>query len=358
MQIDHEQLIEEMTKAVKSGSDISVWKKNRATAPLLTLISKLFSMPKSRVPNFDYNRVRNQILDRISIPKMQEENSWLSLTPRFLKIGFTLVGSLMILVSLTWGTAVTALQSVPGDALYPFKKVVENVQLKLTPGNDKLALEIKFADNRMEELQSVLDQQEQGKISEQEAQKIVTATVTDLNKTTASVAKSIVSQPKAVSKLTDISNKIKIASVKSEGSVKIELQKALDATQSSEQEAIKNIERAGIKVEDKPITLDNSITASGKLTAMTDTSVSIGTAKFLLKADTKYSNVDIKTLKVGQVVDIAGEITDNKTYADKITMVSDVVPTQVPDETTTTKPTSETQQIPTTEKTEVPPDKQ
>src|SRR3989344_8303553 len=237
-----EKLIEEMIRAVKSNGNISNWKKDRKLSPIVNLISSLNSIPKTSIPGFDFSRVRNQILDRISLPKMEEAKSY---TKAF-RLVFAGMGSLMIIISLTVSTAVAALQSDPGSAIYPLKKVVENVQLKFASDEEKGALQLKFALNRAEEIQSVIEKQEQGQITQEEAQKIVATTVQDLQKSTTAAA-SAAKQPKVATKLADLSDKLKAASIHTEGDVKIEIEKAVQSTKISQEEAIKNIENAGIK---------------------------------------------------------------------------------------------------------------
>ncbi len=298
-------------------------------------IEKLLkSIPRTKVSLFDVSRVRNQILDRISIPETQS-NTWAMFVP-YLRLGAGVMATLFIVMSLTLATAVTALDSVPGSSIYPLKKVVENIQLKLAPADQKPTLQLKFVTNRVNELERVLEQQEEGKISEQEAQALVASSVKDIQKN-AAAATSAKSSSKTKStnianKLADINNKLRAASVQTEGQVKIELEKALEATEISEDEAIKNLENAGLKVENSPIEIEETVKATGKLTTVTSDSVSIGTAKFLLTKDTKYGNFVAKDLKAGLVVDIVGKIEDNKSYAVEIKLsVQSKVETQIID---------------------------
>ena len=339
-----ENLIDEAVKAAKTNGDLSAWKKNRALSPVISLISSLNSVPKTAVPRFDFSRVRNQILDRIAVPANASESGWFAnlgiSLPKLLSITAGSLAVLMVVVSLTLGTAVAALQSVPGQTIYPLKKVVENIELKFAPDDQKSILQLQFADNRVDEIQSVLDQQQQGQLTAQQTQKIVSATVKDLQQTTAAAAKSANSQPRTsaiVNKLADLTSKLKSASIHTDGEVKIEIEKAVQSTQISQDQAIKNIENAGIKLEAKPISIDNTLTATGKLTAVSDTSVSIGTAKFLITKDTVYVGITAaKDLAVDQLVDIQGQIKDNKTYAQKITLISDQPKTDTPETDTNT----------------------
>lgn len=327
MELNLEKLIEEMTNTIKAGGDISAYKKNRKLASFVTLLTRLNEIPHASVPQADLMRVKNQILDRITLPQAETKQKWFSFAgplPHTLRLATSIVGGLLIVISLTLGTAVAALNSVPGQAIYPLKKIVENIQMKLTPDSEKTNLQIKFANNRVDELQQVLQQQQEGKLSASETQKIVAATVNDLQTTTSAAAKSSAQQPATiVTNLADLSSKLKVASTRSEGEIKIELEKAVQNTRISQEEAIKNIQQAGIKIEGQPVEIDNLVSASGKLTAVSETSVSIGTAKFLLTKDTKYVNTAKKDLAIGQLVDISGEIKDNKSYAYQITLVID-----------------------------------
>jgi hypothetical protein len=315
---EQEKLIDDMTKAVKANGDLSAWKNNRTLFQFLNLLASLNSVPKTTTPTFDFSRVRGQILDRIGLPKTTpvKGSRWFG----SFGVWAGAAGSLVIIISLTMATAVAALQSVPGQTIYPLKKVVENIQLRFTPDSQKPALQLQFADNRLDEIQTVLDKQKSGQITAQEAQKIVSATVQDLQKTTAAAAST--KQPKAdvANKLADITAKLQTASIHTDGEVKIEIEKAVQSTQISHQ-ANKNIENAGIKVEDKPISISNTVTASGKVTLVSDSSITVGTAKFLLTKDTQYVGIAIKDLKADQVVDIQGEIRDNKSYAVTVTLI-------------------------------------
>ncbi len=315
-----EKLIDEITNRLKTNGDVSVYKKNRKITGFVTLLSKLNDLPKTIIPSADLLRVKNQMLDRIVVPQIKQETySWFGFTatlPQILRISAGVLGTLLIVISLSLGTAVVALNSVPGQAVYPLKKIVENIELKLASQDQQTNLQLKFADNRIDELQQVLQQQQSGQLSPQDAQKIVSATVKDIQKSTIAAAKSATAQqPKTViaTKLADISNKLKIASIQSEGQVKIELE-----------QASQDIQQAGIKAQGSSTVSDNSVSAQGKLTAVADTYVSIGSAKFLINKDTKYVDITAADLKIDQVVDIEGQIVENKTYAQTITLVADL----------------------------------
>lgn len=333
--MDQEKLTEEITNRIKQYGDLSDYKKNRETSKLVTLLSELSDFPKTAVSPANLSRVKNQVLDRISLPKMElQENSWFSMA-KFFRIGVGALGSLMILISLIFSTAYAALNSVPGQAIYPLKQIVENIQLKLTPEDQRSNLQLQFANTRVNELQQVIQKQQDGQLSDQDATKIIADTVKDLQKTTIAAANSSSQKPQSsiINKLADLSTKLRIASVRSEGEVKIELEKALQTTQDSQEQAMKNMAEAGIKIEGTPVTIDDSVSATGKLTAISETYVSIGTVKFLVTKDTKYVGITEDKLAIGQTVDIDGVIKDNKTYAQTITLIADKAQSETKTET-------------------------
>jgi hypothetical protein len=369
METDLEKVIDEIANRAKKGRDISVWQNHRQFAPIANLLSKLSSFPKSVIPIANFTRIKNQILDRISVPedmKVISEHSGFWMTfPSMLKIASGVLGMVLIVVSLGIGTAVAALQSVPGQPIYPLKKIVENIQLKLTSDpSAKANLQIQFANNRLDELTSVIDQTNSGEISAANAQKIVAQTVSNLQKATAAInttsANPANSKPKAstLTKLVDLSNKqtavlkplLTAASISDEGDVKAVLEQALETSSVTKEEAIKNIESAGLQVEDQPIDL-NSVSASGEITTLSTDAISISTAKFLLTKDTKYVNIKSTDLKVGVKVQVSGEVRDDKkTYALTISAVDNSTTTPDTQTNTTTKPTDTQSQPGTTVK--------
>lgn len=327
-----ENLIEKMIAVSKQGRLAS-------DTEISSLIVKLATLPKFKAPRADFMRVKGKVLDRIAIPQTETvgARSWIGI---LLRTGGTMVAGLLVIVSLTIGTAVAALESNPGDPMYSLKKVVENVQLRLVQGDEqKINLQLKLANKRLEELEIVLKQSEQGQISSDEAQKIVSETAQNLEKITAAVSstgtKASQNKPQVeiLTKIVNLSNKqsavLKSASIKSDGQAKIEIDKALETSQISKEKAIENIERAGLVVEEQPIAIEEKavsqdlVRISGKLTAVNDTSVSIGTAKFLVTKDTKYVNIEEANLAVDQIVSIEAEVKDNKSIATQITLVKE-----------------------------------
>jgi hypothetical protein len=344
MNTDLEKLIDELSFRLKHGKDVSLWQNSSHLAPIVNILHKLTTFPKTRIPAPDLTRVKNQVFDKISIPaevqtevRSDKKNFWANL-PSMIRLTSTAVGTLLILISLGIGTAVAALQSVPGQTLYPLKKVVENIQLRLTSDpSAKTNLQIQFANNRLEELTSVIEKNKAGELSSEKAQAIVSQTVAALEKTTAALSTTSAKESSkttvaTLAKLVDLSNKqtavlkplLSAATISNEGQIKTVLEQALQTSKTSKEEAIRNIENAGLKIEDQPITLslDNQIEATGDITAITADTVSIGTAKFLMTKDTEYANIKSTDLKLGLKIKILGEVhSDKKTYAITISPV-------------------------------------
>jgi hypothetical protein len=369
MNMDLEKIIDEIANRLSRGRDISFWQNNFQISPIVNLLSKLSAFPKARIPEADLTRIKNQIFDRISthVEPLPVAKSKFSFS--FFKLASGAVGTLLIVVSLGIGTAVAALQSQPGQTIYPLKKIVENIELTLTHDpTAKANLQIQFANTRLDELATVLERKEAGEISDNETQKIISETVADLQKTTAAAldsssksSSSSTKQVSALNKLVTLSNKqtavlkplLSAANITNDGQVKIVLEQALETSKISKEQAIKNIENAGLKVEDQPITLPqdeaNKVTANGKVTAITTDTISIGTSKFWVTKDTKYDNIVSTELKAGSLVKISGEVReDKKTYAQVISPADkEVQPVETQSDTNTeTSPTTGTTETP------------
>jgi hypothetical protein len=345
--MDREELIEEIIRRSKKQGSLFGMPKDPATKGLIALVQSLNDIPKTSVPMANFERVKNQILDRIALPKAEsvsQARGFFVDLPAFLKIGGAVLGSFLILISLGVGVTTAAIQSVPGQPIYPVKKAVETVQLRLASTDaEKAKLQIKFANNRLEELEKVLEKNQQGKVSGAQVQKIVEETVNNIAKTATTVSEQTVanadsSQTQILSRLVDLSNKqtalLQTASIKSEGEIKMEIDKALVTAKDSQDQTLENIEKAGLKVENAPITITdskkNEVQANGSLTKVSATSVTVGSSEFLLTKDTKFANIKQDELKVGQVVSIKGQIIQSKTYALEVTFEKQGSPVVTP----------------------------
>lgn len=345
---DSPQNLDELIERIKQNAPISDSKHK----DLVDIAVRLSEMPKTAVPVANFERVKNQILDRITIPRQEKQTRFdlvASYIPRFLRLSGAIIGSFLILTSLAIGTAVAALQSLPGQPIYPLKQVVERIELRFAKNDtDRANLQLEFANNRLDELERVLEKNRKGQISEAEVSKVVQSTVNNLTETTKTLTQASVqnqSQPQVqiLNKIVDLNNKqtniLQSASIQSEGIVKIELEKALEVSKSTLDQTVTDIQRAGLKIEQPSIVISGQplseepaadiVEASGKLTTVTASSVSIGTAKFYLTKDTKFVNIIQSDLKVDLVVDIKGVISDERTLVTEISAEKESVP-QIP----------------------------
>lgn len=328
--------LDELIRRVHQHEDISSWQKDPSNSGSINLVSILSNIPKAKVPKPDLMRVRSTILDRISLPyESDKSRGWFGFNllqglPRFVRLTGGIVGAFTIMLSLTIGTAVAALESVPGQTIYPIKKIVENVQLRLASSDEEKAnLQIKFANNRVDELETILQKQKAGEASEEDVKKVVENTMKDVQKTTESVTSQNPTDPQIalLNKIVNLSTKqtavIQAAQVESQGDVKVELDKALESSLITTEQAIDNIEKAGLVVEDNLMVHEsdagkNVITAAGELTAVNSNSISVGTSQFLLTSETEYVSIKPVDLKKDLAVKITAEVRDKKTYAIKV----------------------------------------
>lgn len=331
--------LDELINRLKNNSDVSNYLKDPESSGSVNLVSLLTNIPKAQIPQPNLLRVRNKILDRISVPAQLSSEGFASgfkaYLPRFIRITSGIVGAFTIVLGLTLGTAVAALESIPGQAIYPIKKMVEKVQLQLADTEEQRTnLQIKFANIRLDELETVLQKQKEGKISPEEVQIVVANTVKDIETTSQTVAEQSKDEPNVnlltkIVTLTDKQAAVINANLESESAITVDLQKALESSKTTKELAIENIERAGMVVEADPLLIiteapknDNIVTAEGKITSIPNGMISIGTVQFLLTEETKYDNIKPEELAVDLIVKITGEIRSDRTYATEIELVS------------------------------------
>jgi|GEM_PF-2549162 len=329
--------LDEFIRQAQAHGDVSAWQRNPEDTGLVNIVSILNNIPKTDAPKANLLRVRNRILDKISLPSdMSSDGSYASgffrVLPRFLRITGGIVGAFTIMLSLTIGTAVAALESVPGQTIYPVKRMVESVQLRLANDQEqKTNLQIKFANNRVDELEVILQKQKEGKASEEEVQKVVADAVKGIQETSEAVADQSKDEPQValLTKIVTLTDKqtavISAAQAGQEEGTEANagLNLALEASKTAKEMAIENIERAGLVVEDQPLTIsepgdENAITTEGKLTYIDKDSISIGNTQFVVTGETKYANITFEDLEVGATVKITAITQGRYTYVTEI----------------------------------------
>jgi len=100
------------------------------------------------------NNALFEIGQRAGKQQQTEKKSGLFL-PEFIRKPwvFRSINALLVVVVLFFGLSTASANSVPGDILYPFKKLTENVQFLLTTGKqDRAELRLTFSEKRLKEL--------------------------------------------------------------------------------------------------------------------------------------------------------------------------------------------------------------
>ncbi len=106
------------------------------------------------------SRVKDKVFQRLSEPatevQLQPVSFWEKLRGSFIVRSYVIVPLALILIIIS-STAASA-TSLPGDLLYPLKRQVESARIWLAPTPEaKLNLEINFAENRLQELKTLQD---------------------------------------------------------------------------------------------------------------------------------------------------------------------------------------------------------
>jgi hypothetical protein len=352
--------LDEIIRLVQNHEDVSILAKPQHDPSSTNLVSVLANMPKAQIDKPNLLHVRNKILDRISLPSEAAVTNglfvsgWTQYLPRLMRITGGVLGAFTIMLGLTIGTAAAALESVPGQTIYPLKKMVETFQLQLASTEaEKANLQIKFANNRVDELATIIKKKKAGQATDDEVKKAVESTVKNLEETSQAIANQTETESKTelYTKIVSLSDKqaavIMSAQTGANAEVQADLAKALESSKISKEQAIENIERAGLNIEDTLLLSSddqvnhNQVVAEGALTIANRFQISIGTSQFLLTSDTEYANIGIVDLKVGTPVIIHGEVRNNKTYAVKIepAQIPEPSPTPSPQPTPTDTPT-------------------
>lgn len=110
-------------------------------------IEKKLNILKSVAPD---EKWRGQLRSRLL-----ERSDTYSLFPIW-KLAF---GSVLLVLFLFSGTLVLAQKSVPGESLYPFKRVFEEIVLRVTPKERQFEFRQTLTNKRIEELKVVLDRE-------------------------------------------------------------------------------------------------------------------------------------------------------------------------------------------------------
>ena len=128
-------------KATANGEGLAVWRQKELKTKMLNYLADPNALP----------------------PEVERPSFWLIQKPVFVYAGL-----FSIFILLLSGGVVSASQSaLPGEALYPVKRLVENVELKLSASEESRAeVHAKQASRRLNEIAQLRSQQEQAVVPE------------------------------------------------------------------------------------------------------------------------------------------------------------------------------------------------
>ena len=120
---------------------------------LKNLYSK-YTSPKAVLSMEDKQRIKEKVFARLSEPLPEPTSSFWSGLKKFTLHSYVLVPLVLLLFIVS--TTVASAHALPGDVLYPVKRQVESARVYLAQSpEDKLDLEVNFAQKRLQELEDV-----------------------------------------------------------------------------------------------------------------------------------------------------------------------------------------------------------
>lgn len=125
--------------------------------PMLQMTVRLGELENPAPSARTINEALFEIGQRSQTQKQAQKES-ATFLPAFLRQPWVVrtVNALLIVVVLFFGLSTASAGSVPGDLLYPFKKLTENVRFLLTTGQqDKAELRLTFSEKRLRELSAL-----------------------------------------------------------------------------------------------------------------------------------------------------------------------------------------------------------
>ncbi len=176
--IKFENILDQAIARIKNGEKLSAvlssypQEVQSQLAASLEIISLASSLPKMAVP---------APIKRKAFLEYQMEK--VSAFVRFMQSLKTVsaVAVAMLILAIT-GTVSAAIHSLPGDNLFALKRVIESAQLKLTQSqSSKTELELSFADQRLNEAQTVFSQNTDSNAKAQAVNELTQQTASTLN---------------------------------------------------------------------------------------------------------------------------------------------------------------------------------
>lgn len=332
-----EQIFEQACKKLEQGCSkaevLSLWPDlAKELEPLLDTASLFYSLPKKDIPEPAMQR------KYILVPAKRLWLHWIRVS-RFAAVST----SVLLLGALLSGTGYAASRSVPGQILFSLKKTAEHLQLQLASNpQEKLNLQIKIAQERLNDAQTVVNSQERdpqkevAALNELASETKNTAEVLDQatkDKTTSLIATK--DHPLIASLNTITSQQQKLLKNLGAQNQTIVNKSVLDAAQANVTKVaeIKNYleaasnEQAIASLQSNP----EAITATGTIDRLTSGTVTVGSETFNLNDQTiiiSSTNTPLKpqNLSLQQQVKILGDKNDSGLVARQIMILAKTTP--------------------------------
>ncbi|MBN1201858.1 MAG: hypothetical protein JXJ20_08390, partial [Anaerolineae bacterium] len=124
--------------------------------PLVDVARRLASGPHPVMSQAVVDRIETRVLARVTNrPRLRFTHR-----QRVVQVGRWVAAACLVLVLLAVGTARASADSLPGDTLYPVKRLVERGRLALSGDTGDVSLRLDFADRRLDEFEALLERGE------------------------------------------------------------------------------------------------------------------------------------------------------------------------------------------------------
>lgn len=142
--------------------------RRRELEPLLKIALSIQEPPLMQLDNDYKQSAKARLLQQIRTPKQGKARSFTSIfsfgIPQqfaWARVAVSVFIVVVLLSTLSTGTAFAAQSSLPGDLLYPVKTFTEDARLLIADGSDdKAELNLEFAQTRLEEMEKLADTEE------------------------------------------------------------------------------------------------------------------------------------------------------------------------------------------------------
>ena len=237
--------------------------------------------------------------------------------------------ALVLFLTTITGTVSAAMQSLPGDRLFPIKKAFQSAEIKLAQTPERKAtLELDLAEQRLEEVQTVIARSDDTEVQVQALKELSKQTGVALEKIKSIAASDVVANnPELVSKAVEITEKQKkLLAVANPEAVEVASEKAIDHRNTIA--SIKQIIATAQEAVAASLTPTNTISITSTINGIKSKSVLVEKNTFEVNEkdtiiqDNEGKKLTLSDLGLNDTVNIEGEIKDKSTVAKKITLIS------------------------------------